>query len=91
MSDELIRQRREARHRFLERLYACSEEEASEYLDGYEIAAEMGMSRQDAERVVRYFEDHGYVKKTGSTGLTLRITARGIDYVETGAAGDSDA
>jgi hypothetical protein len=45
------------------------------------------MDRQDAERVVRYHEDHGFVRKTGSHGLTVRITAQGIDHVETTGGG----
>ncbi|MDQ3521412.1 MAG: hypothetical protein M3434_03620 [Gemmatimonadota bacterium] len=40
------------------------------------------MSRQDAERIARYFEDYGYVKNTGGSALVLRITASGIDHVE---------
>ena len=84
MSDA-IRARRENRRRFLDYLYRCSEEEATEYRDGYEVADELGISRQDAERIVRYLEDHGYVIKTGRTGLVLRITAAGIDHVEAGA------
>ena len=84
MSDE-IRRRRELRRRFLERLYEASEEGASEYLDGYELAEELSLSRQEAERVVRYLEDHGWVRKAGSHGMTLRITAAGIDHVETSA------
>ena len=83
MSDA-IRARRENRRRFLDYLYRCSEEEATEYRDGYEVADELGISRQDAERIVRYLEDHGYVMKTGRTGLVLRITAAGIDHVEAG-------
>jgi len=83
MSEEM-RRRREARRRFLERLYEQSEAGESEYLDGYELASELGMTRQDAERVVRYHEDHGFVRKSGSHGLTVRITAQGIDHVETG-------
>jgi CTP-dependent riboflavin kinase len=79
-----IRQRREARRRFLEQLYQASEEGDSEYLDGYDLAGGLGLSRQDAERVVRYHEDHGFVLKTGRHGLTVRITARGIDHVERG-------
>jgi CTP-dependent riboflavin kinase len=82
MSDE-VRRRREWRQRFLELLYQQSEAGASEYQDGYELAAELGVSRQDAERIVRYHEDHGFVKKSGSHGLTVRITAQGIDHVET--------
>jgi CTP-dependent riboflavin kinase len=87
VEEPVVRQRRENRHRFLLRLYEVSEQDASEYLDGYEVAAELGLSRQDAERIVRYFEDHGYVRKTGSRGLTLRITAQGIDFLESGALG----
>jgi CTP-dependent riboflavin kinase len=84
--DEVSR-RRELRRRFLEALYRRSEEGESEYQDGYELAAELGMQRQDAERVVRYHEDHGFVRKTGSHGLTVRITAQGIDHVETTGGG----
>ena len=82
--DAEVQRRRELRRRFLETLYAQSEEGASEYLDGYELAAELGVSRQDAERIVRYHEDHGFVRKSGSHGLTVRITAQGIDHVEAG-------
>ncbi len=81
---EEIRRRRENRRRFLDRLYQVSEEEGDVYLDGYEIAGELGLGRQDAERIVRYHEDHGWLKRTGSVGLSLRITAAGIDHVETG-------
>ncbi len=83
MTDEEVRRRREARRRFLEALYDTSERGESEYQDGYEIAAGLGVSRQDAERIVRYHEDHGHVRKSGSHGLTVRITAQGIDHVET--------
>ncbi len=83
MSDA-VRARRENRRRFLDYLYRCSEEESTEYRDGYEVADDLGISRQDAERIVRYLEDHGYVLKTGRTGLVLRITAAGIDHVEGG-------
>ena len=84
MNDDL-RARRECRRRFLERLYEASEQGDSEYLDGYELAGELGLSRQDAERFVRYHEDHGFVMTTGRHGLTVRITARGIDHVEQSA------
>lgn len=79
---EAVRRRRENRRRFLEQLYRSSEEEGSVYEDGYTVAEELGLSRADAERIARYFEDRGYVKNTGGTGLTLRITAQGIDYLE---------
>lgn len=84
MPGDEIRARREARRRFLELLYEASELGESEYADAYEIGAGLGLSRHDTERVVRYHEDHGHLAKTGGSGLTVRITARGIDHVETG-------
>ena len=89
MSDE-IRGRRENRRRFLEHLYRSSEEESTEYQDGYDVAEALGIGRQDAERIVRYLEDHGFVTKTGRTGLVLRITAQGIDHVEDAAVEDEE-
>ena len=50
-----------------------------------EVADALGIGRQDAERIVRYLEDRGFVTKTGRTGMVLRITAQGIDHVETTA------
>lgn len=84
MTDE-IRRRRRNRRRFLEHLYRSSEEESTEYQDGYDVAEALEINRQDAERIVRYLEDHGFVTKTGRTGLVLRITAAGIDHVEAAA------
>jgi tRNA G26 N,N-dimethylase Trm1 len=89
LSDQ-IRQRRANRARFLETLYRCSEEQATEYVDGYEIADELAIERVDAERIVRYLEDHGFAAKTGRTGMVVRITAAGIDEVERRLAPEDD-
>lgn len=86
LDPEAFRRRREDRRRFLERLYRSSEEAGLVYEDGYEIAEELGLSRTDAERIARYHEDHGFLKSMGGAGLTLRITARGIDFIESGGA-----
>lgn len=85
MSDA-FRRRREDRRRFLERLYRSSEEEGIVYEDGYAVADELGLSRADAERIARYHEDHGHVQNMGGSGLVLRITARGIDFMESGGS-----
>ena len=79
---DVFARRRADRRRFLERLYRSSEEEGIVYEDGYAVAEELGLSRVDAERIARYHEDHGYVRNMGGSGLTLRITAHGIDFVE---------
>jgi CTP-dependent riboflavin kinase len=84
--EDAFRRRREERRRFLERLYRSSEEEGVVYEDGYAVAEELGLSRTDAERIARYHEDHGFVRNMGGSGLTLRITAHGIDFVESNAA-----
>lgn len=84
---EAVRRRRADRARFLLELYRRSEEDVTAYVDAYEMAEEMGLSRQDAERIARYHEDHGRVVAAGGPGLTLRITARGIDHVEGEATG----
>jgi len=77
-----VLRRKENRRLFLQRLYELSEESTEVYEDGYAIAEDLGLSRQDAERIARYFEDYGYVKNTGGSALVLRITAPGIDHVE---------
>jgi hypothetical protein len=79
---DVFARRRAERRRFLERLYRSSEEAGIVYEDGYAVAEELGLSRVDAERIARYHEDHGYVRNMGGSGLTLRITAHGIDFVE---------
>ena len=87
---ELFRRRREDRRRFLERLYRSSEEEGIVYEDGYAVAEELGLARADAERIARYHEDHGYVQNMGGSGLVLRITARGIDFIESEGSGSGE-
>ncbi len=82
MDPDHIRARRRNRERFLLRLYEASEEGGEVYVDGYEIAEELELSREEAERIARYHEDHGFVKKIRGSGLSLRITARGIDHIE---------
>ena len=82
MHYEQVLQRRENRRRFLQRLYELSEEGTEVYENGYALADLLGLARQDAERIARYYEDYGFVKNTGGSGLVLRITAAGIDHVE---------
>lgn len=69
------------------RLYDLSEGGTEVYAEGYDICSDLGLSRQDAERIVRYHEDHGYITNTSGVGLSVRITARGIDAVEAGLPG----
>jgi|DewCreStandDraft_5_1066085.scaffolds.fasta_scaffold13435_3 DNA-binding MarR family transcriptional regulator len=82
LDPERVRARREQRWAFLLRLYEAAEEAGAPYVDGWELAADLGLDRAAAERIARYLEDHGFVKNTSGNDLVLRITARGIDHVE---------
>jgi hypothetical protein len=80
--DALLRQRRLDRHRFLAALYARSDADVGAYEDGRDLADGLGIPLPEAERIVRYLEERGFVQHLGGGGLTLRITAAGIDHVE---------
>lgn len=82
--DEALAARRADRHRFLRRLYELSDADVSSFHDGREIADELGIPMVEAERIIRYFEERGYLRHVAGGGLTLRITVDGIDQVETG-------
>lgn len=87
MTDPGIGARRAARLRFLRRLYEMAEADVGAFCDGAEIADELGIPIREAGRIVRYYEERGYLRPAG-TGLTIRITADGIDFVESlGPAG----
>jgi hypothetical protein len=74
--------RRANRGRFLRHLYARSQADVATFHDGYEIADELRLPHDELGRIVRYYEERGLVKQVGGGGLTLRITAAGIDHVE---------
>jgi hypothetical protein len=42
-----------------------------------------GSIPHEVGRIVRYFEERGFLKHIAGGGLTIRITAAGIDHVET--------
>lgn len=80
--DERIRERRERRAEFLRRLYARVDGSVSEFIAADEIARELGIDGAEARRVFEYFEEKGFVKVDDHREGILRITAAGIDEVE---------
>ncbi|CAN5697981.1 hypothetical protein BH23GEM3_BH23GEM3_05890 [soil metagenome] len=80
--DETISVRRENRIHFLRRLYELAEADVASFHDGSEIAEDLGIALVEAGRIIRYYEEHGYLRHAGGGGMTLRITAEGIDFVE---------
>jgi CTP-dependent riboflavin kinase len=79
--DATVRKRRQDRLRFLHRLYEIGDADVGAFQDGREIADSLNVPLDEAERIVRYLEDHGYLFRSGG-GLTVRITAEGVDYLE---------
>jgi uncharacterized protein YueI len=76
--------RPDGRRRFLGALYERTDADVNAYEDGYEIAGALGIDPREAERFVRYLEERGLVQNVSQAGLTVRITALGIDAVEGG-------
>jgi DNA-binding MarR family transcriptional regulator len=81
LAADTVRRRRQDRLRFLHRLYEIGDADVGAFQEGREIADALGIPIDEAERIVRYHEDRGYLRRSGG-GLTIRITAEGVDYVE---------
>lgn len=84
MNEDAIRQRRERRAGFLQRLYRVVEGSVSEFVCAFDIGAEIEMDAAETRRVFEYFEEKGFVKVDDHREGILRITAAGIDEVESG-------
>ena len=80
MSDP-IRERRERRARFLTSLYRAVDGSVSEFVCAFDLVEQMDAA--EARRVFEYFEEKGFVKVDDHREGIVRITAAGIDEVET--------
>lgn len=85
--DVRVQQRQSDRWRFLLRLYEASAADVGAFQDGSDLADELGIPAAEAGRIIRYFEDRGFVRQAGGGGLVVRITADGIDHVEARSGG----
>jgi hypothetical protein len=81
MSDA-IRRRRELRREFLLRLYEQVDGSVSEFVDGYELGAALGVVEAEARRIFEYLEEKGWVLVDDHRVGIVRLTAAGIDEVE---------
>ncbi|HSJ12893.1 MAG TPA: hypothetical protein VK939_00675 [Longimicrobiales bacterium] len=85
--NDRIRERRERRAEFLRRLYLKVDGSVSEFVVGHEIGLELGADAAESRRIFEYFEEKGFVKVDDHREGILRITAAGIDEVESQLAG----
>jgi hypothetical protein len=77
--------RRRNRARLLRLVYDRTDADVASFLDGRELADELGIGHAEVGSMVRYFEELGCLKHIGGGGLMVRITAEGIDQVESGS------
>ena len=82
MSD-LIEQRRRHRAAFLHRLYDEVDGDVSRFVSAWDVAAAIGMESDEARRVLEYFAEKRFVHVDDHRAGTLRLTAAGLDHVET--------
>jgi predicted transcriptional regulator len=86
MDKEELHERRRRRIEFLQALYHDVDADVNQFVDGYEIAARVGAEQSEAKRIIAYLEEKGSVKVDDHKAGIIRITADGIDVVESGAA-----
>lgn len=83
MDREKIRQRRERRQQFLRSLYEEIDGSVNDFVDGLELGQRLGADADEARRIISYLEEKGLVKVDDHKTGIIRITAAGVDAVET--------
>ena len=79
-----IAQRRQNRTAFLLRLYEMVDASVSTFVSGPEIASSIGVTTEEGMRIIEYLEEKQYIHIDDHKLGIIRITALGIDQVETG-------
>lgn len=84
---ERIERRRRERREFMVRLYQRTEASVSEFVPAYDLAADLGIERDELRRHLDYLAEKGWIMIDDHRGGIVRITARGIDRVERARGG----
>ena len=82
---ESIRKRREHRQRFLRLLYDEADGSVSEFVSAYDIGAVLGIDDVESRKIFEYLEEKGFVMVDDHRAGIVRITAAGVDEVESGS------
>lgn len=82
--------RRRQRREFLVGAYELADGSISEFINGYDLGSSMGMAEVEARKIFEYLEEKGWVLVDDHRVGTLRLTAAGIDEVESRAQGEDD-
>ena len=79
---EQIEQRRRQRAQFLMQLYDVVDANVSTFVSAWEIAASIGMPDDEAQHVLEYYAEKGFILVDDHRAGTVRLTAAGVDHVE---------
>lgn len=82
---EHLRQRREHRREFLRRLYHAVDGSVTEFVSAHDIGAQLGLDQTGSRRIFEYLEEKGFVMVDDHRAGIVRLTAAGVDEVESAA------
>ena len=83
MDKDRIKERRERRQHFLRTLYQEVDGSVNDFVDGLELASRLGAEPEEGRRIIAYLEEKGLLKVDDHKAGIVRITADGVDAVET--------
>ena len=69
------------------RLYQAVDGNVGEFVQGFDIATELAVDAEEARRMIAYLEEKGWIKVDDHRKGVIRITAAGVDAVETTTLG----
>jgi hypothetical protein len=81
MSDAM-KQRREQRRTFLIGLYEQTGGSVSAFVNAYELGVAIGLHEAETRKIFEYLEEKGWVMVDDHRAGTIRLTANGVDEVE---------
>lgn len=82
---ESIQKRRERRREFLRQLYVRVDGSVSEFVNAYELGAELAIEEAEVRKIFEYLEEKQLVLVDDHRAGIVRLTAAGVDEVESRA------
>lgn len=82
---ESIQKRRERRREFLRQLYVRVDGSVSEFVNAYELGAELAIEEPEVRKIFEYLEEKQLVLVDDHRAGIVRLTAAGVDEVESRA------
>ena len=82
---ESIQKRRERRREFLRQLYVRVDGSVSEFVNAYELGAELSIEEPEVRKIFEYLEEKQLVLVDDHRVGIVRLTAAGVDEVESRA------